>query len=67
MKLTLVRKTKASGDTNCPALYRTDRDTWVIVGRIVQDLSVLGQITDMRADEIAVEIPDDVLAERYGG
>lgn len=63
MKLTFIRKTKLSGDTNCPSLYRTDQGDWVIVGRILNDTGALGQIQHMAADEIAVWVPADVLAE----
>ncbi len=30
MKLTFIRKTVLSGNTNCPSLYRTDRDTFIV-------------------------------------
>ncbi|GAB4046036.1 hypothetical protein [Catellatospora paridis] len=62
MQLTFIRKTVLSGDTNCPSLYRTDRDTFVVQGWRVTDPEALGQL-DVPAHETVVEVPSDVLAE----
>ncbi|MFC7248074.1 hypothetical protein ACFQO7_36890 [Catellatospora aurea] len=62
MQLTFIRKTALSGDTNCPSLYRTDRDTFVVQGWRVTDPEALRQL-DIPAHETVVEVPSDVLAE----
>ncbi|MEU8007723.1 hypothetical protein AB0B66_41745 [Catellatospora sp. NPDC049111] len=62
MQLTFIRKTVLSGDTNCPSLYRTDRDTFVVQGWRVTDPEALRQL-DVPAHETVVEVPSDVLAE----
>lgn len=62
MKLTFIRKTIISGETNCPSLYRTDRDTFVIQGWRISDPETLAQL-DIPAHETVVEVPADVLAE----
>jgi hypothetical protein len=62
MKLTFIRKTRLSGDTNCPSLYRTDRGTFVVQGWRVTDPEALAQL-DIPPHETVVEIPEDVLAE----
>jgi len=62
VNLTFIRKTVLSGDTNCPSLYRTDRDTFVVQGWRVTDPSALSQL-DIPPHENVVEVPVDVLAE----
>lgn len=62
MKLTFIRKTKRSGDTNCPSLYRTDRGTFLVQGWRVADAEALAQL-DIPGHETVVEVPEDVLAE----
>lgn len=62
MKLTFIRKTAFSGETNCPSVYRTDRDTFVVQGWRVSDPETLAQL-DIPAHETVVEVPLDVLAE----
>lgn len=62
MRLEFIRKTVLSGDTNCPSLYRTDRDTFVVQGWRVTDPEALAQL-DVPAHETVVEVPADVLAE----
>jgi len=62
MKLTFIRKTIISGETNCPSLYRTDRDTFVVQGWRVNDPETLAQL-NIPAHETIVEVPLDVLAE----
>ncbi len=58
MKLTRIRKTRLSNDTNCPALYRTDRGTYVVQGWHVQ---MADGVRDLGPGEILVEIPADVI------
>jgi hypothetical protein len=60
--LTFIRKTSLSTDTNCPSLYRTDRDTFVVQGWRVTDPQALSQL-DIPDYETVVEVPIDVLAE----
>lgn len=62
MKLTFIRKTIKSQVNNCPSLYRTDRDTFVVQGWRVSDPEALAQL-DIPAHETVVEVPADVLAE----
>lgn len=62
MKLTFIRKTVQSGDSNCPSLYRTDRGTFVVQGWRVSDPEALAQL-DIPSHETVVEVPADVLAE----
>ena len=62
MKLTFIRKTVDSGETNCPSLYRTDRNTFVVQGWRISDPDTLAQL-DIPAHETVVEVPIDVLAE----
>ncbi|MEV4757275.1 hypothetical protein AB0J86_19465 [Micromonospora sp. NPDC049559] len=62
MKLTFIRKTVLSQVNNCPSLYRTDRDTFIVQGWRVSDPEALAQL-DIPAHETAVEVPSDVLAE----
>ena len=60
MKLTFVRKTALSGETNCPSLYTTDRGTFLVQGWRVTDRETLGQL-DIPEHETVVEVPVDVL------
>lgn len=62
MRLTLIRKTARSVETNCPALYRTDQGSYVLVGVRVVDPDTLAQLAaGVGAGEIAIEVPADVL------
>ena len=62
MKLTFIRKTALSGDTNCPSLYRTDEHAYLVVGPVVTDPAVLAQATaGIGEGEVAVLVPADVL------
>jgi hypothetical protein len=60
VKLTFVRKTALSGESNCPSLYQTDRDTFLVQGWRVTDQETLGQL-DIPPHETVVEVPADVL------
>ena len=57
MKLTRVDGTCNSGD--CPTIYRTDRDTIAVQGRLVRDEADVV----VPADEALAEIPVELLLE----
>jgi hypothetical protein len=61
MRLTYLGKTADSGKNGCPALYATDRGTFVVQGKIVTDLGALAGLRDLAGDETVVEVPADVL------
>jgi hypothetical protein len=50
-----------SGHTGCPALYATDRDTYVVQGKLVTDPQAIADLVDVRKDEFYVEIPKELL------
>ncbi len=50
-----------SGHTGCPALYATDRDTYVVQGKLVTDQEAVADLVDVREDEFYVEIPKGLL------
>ncbi len=49
-----------SGDNGCPALYITDRDTYVIQGWRVLDAEALAAL-DIPDNETAIEVPRALL------
>jgi hypothetical protein len=49
-----------SGGT-CPAVFETDRGTYVVQGSIVTDPEALAAV-DLPADETLVEVPAELLA-----
>lgn len=51
----------SSGHTGCPALYETDRGTYVVQGKLVTDEAAIASLVDVRDDEFYVEIPRDLL------
>jgi hypothetical protein len=51
----------SSGHTGCPALYATDRDTYVVQGKLVTDEEAISHLVDVRDDEFYVEIPRRLL------
>lgn len=59
MKLRLLGD--SSGTNGCPALYATDRDTYVVQGKLVTDEEAIASLVDVREDEFYVEIPKDLL------
>jgi hypothetical protein len=59
MKLQLLGK--SSGKNGCPALYGTDRGTYVVQGKLVTDEETIASLVDVREDEFYVEIPKDLL------
>jgi len=61
MRLRYLGKTANSGVKGCPALYATDRGTFVVQGKIVTDSEALADLRDVAADETFVEVPADVV------
>jgi hypothetical protein len=61
MELKFIRKTSGSLGGNCPALYQTDRGTYVVQGWQLDD-ETRAKLRDLGADESAVEVPADVIA-----
>jgi hypothetical protein len=51
----------SSGKNGCPALYATDRGTFVVQGKLVTDEEAVTALVDVREDEFYVEIPRDLL------
>jgi len=51
----------SSGHTGCPALYATDRDTYVVQGKLVTDAEAIADLVDVQADEFYVEVPKALL------
>lgn len=65
MKITVLRVIRdncSDGDT-CPALARTDRSSYVVVGQVVTDPEALGAL-GIGPGEQAVEVPAPLLDER---
>jgi len=50
-----------SNVTGCPALYATDRDTYVVQGWKVTDPEAIADLVDLRENETYVEIPKALL------
>ena len=50
-----------SNETGCPALYATDRRTFVVQGWRVGDPKALADVVDVHDDEVFVEIPKGLL------
>ncbi len=57
----------SSGHTGCPALYATDRETYVVQGKLVTDQEAIGDLVDVREDEFYVEIPKALLRLAHEG
>jgi hypothetical protein len=51
----------SSGHTGCPALYATDRETYVVQGKLVTDAEAIADLLDVRSDEFYVEVPKALL------
>lgn len=45
-----------SNEGHCPAMYATDRGTYVVQGKIVNDDQALGDVQNLAEDETVVEI-----------
>jgi hypothetical protein len=63
VKITFIRKDADSQQGSCPALYMTDRGTFVVQGKLITDPEALGGVRDLADDETVVEVPANVLAE----
>lgn len=50
-----------SGHTGCPTLNATDRDTYVVQGKLVTDQAAIADLVDVREDEFYVEIPKSLM------
>lgn len=61
MRLTYLGKTGTSDVENCPALYATDRGTFVVQGKRVTDPEAIADLRNLADDEFYVEVPADVL------
>lgn len=59
MKLEWLWKDGNSGNTGCPALYRTE-DGYVVQGRML-DAETRAQLRELAGDEDAVFVPANVL------
>jgi len=59
MKLQLLGT--ESGKNGCPALYATDRGTYVVQGKLITDEEAIAALVDVREDEFYVEIPKDLM------
>lgn len=59
MRLTLLGT--SSGSDGCPALYATDRGTYVVQGKLVHDDEAIADLVGLQDDEFYVEIPANLL------
>jgi hypothetical protein len=59
VKLTFLGSTSQEGQ--CPTLYATDRDTFVVQGLTVTDPEALGDLRDVLPGETFVEVPKALL------
>jgi hypothetical protein len=59
VKLTFLGSTSQEGQ--CPTLYATDRDTFVVQGWTVTDPEALGDLRDVLPGETFVEVPKALL------
>jgi len=57
MRIRLVAKDPDSVPDQSPALYKTDRDSWLVQGWAVTDPGTLAEM-NIPAGETVVEIPD---------
>jgi hypothetical protein len=64
MRLMFIGKDAGSQVGECPALYETDRGTYLVQGWVVNDPAALADVRDLGANETVVEIPESVL-EHY--
>jgi hypothetical protein len=59
VKLTFLGSTSQEGQ--CPTLYATDRDTFVVQGWPVTDPEALGDLRDVLPGETFVKVPKALL------
>ena len=65
MKLTVLRVVRDDAcydGKTCPSLSRTDRDSYVVVGKVVTDPEALSAV-GIGPDEMAIEVPASLLRE----
>jgi hypothetical protein len=65
MKLTVLRvipDASCYDGKTCPSLSETDRDSYVVVGKVVTDPEALSAV-GIGPDEMAVEVPASLLRE----
>ena len=60
MRIQFVGKDPESNPTGSPTVYRTDRESWIIQGWVIDDPEVLAEMS-IPEGESAVEIPDRML------
>lgn len=60
MRLTLIGGDPESNPNNSPTIYKTDRNSWVVQGWVVDDPDALASL-DLPDGESAVEIPDRMI------
>jgi hypothetical protein len=60
MRLTLVGGDPESNPKASPTIYKTDRDSWVVQGWVIDDPEALATL-NLPAGESAVEIPDRMI------
>lgn len=60
MLLTFIGKDPDSNPTGSPTIYRTDRNSWIVLGWVVTDLEALAQM-NIPKGEACVEIPDRMI------
>jgi len=61
LTLTFIAKDPNSGQGECAALYRTNRGTFGVQGKVLTDPAVLAQLRDLAPDETVVEIPAELV------
>lgn len=61
MRLRYIGKDRSSQIKECPALYATDRGTYVVQGWRVDDPQALADTRDVAPNETFVEVPASVL------
>jgi hypothetical protein len=65
MRLTKLRGDDCPDGRTCPAVHRTESGSLVVIGRVVTDERMLAQLAT-GPDELAVEVPADLLPEVCG-
>lgn len=65
LKLTKVRGEVCGDGRTCPAVYKSNRGTFFVVGKRAPDPAALAQMA-IGDDELAVEIPGSLLPEVAG-
>ncbi len=66
MKIEFIRKTGASVNGNCPAIYKAANGNYIVQGWLIDD-DTRAQLRDLGDNETAVEIPADVIAGIVAG